>query len=667
MFKETLDKIRKEVSGQRALSAVGEIVRHHRIQASTGFRDAAHWCDQAFKRAGVASEIKQYPYDGHEAYWASRSFEEWDPQSASLELLTPESEAQVLCDYAELKMSVIQRSAPTPPDGVEAELVVVEAADKDESYEGLNVQGKLVVTSVDVESVRQLAVKQRGALGIVSDWMMEFAGVRSRWDLPDTHQYTSFWWPGADEPKCFGFVLTPRQGDWLRQLIRRENAAGRKVTARAKVKSSFCAGAIDNVEAVIPGTGSDEVLVVAHLCHPQHSANDNASGCAAAIEAARALADLIAKGSLQPPRRGIRFLLVPEFAGTYAFLARGEERIASIVAAINLDMVGQNQDLCGSSMLIEKPPRALGSFAGDLAELLLEALADDVANIAGSARYGLFRHSVTEFSGGSDHYILSDPTVGIPCPMIIQWPDRFYHTSADTIDKVDPASLARATSLTAAYAYFLAQASEDQVCWLAGEMAGIFAAQCAKAARIAILADDYQHLRERLSFLAERKTVDLDSLQRLVSSPSKAADEAIGAAAKRIHADLTSTLGHCERVMSIVGATPPEDQEDQAGGSRRPRRTFRGPVGRREIMGKLSPAEQAAWTEETTAYLQGLGKDLGKAFAVTTSALFWTDGRRTMAEIDHLVRMESGWSDRGLLNRVYELLEQQGLVEWVEG
>jgi len=64
-----------------------------------------------------------------------------------------------------------------------------------------------------------------------------------------------------------------------------------------------------------------EVLVVAHLCHPQPSANDNASGAAAALEAARVLQTLIAGGHLPPPRRSIRFLWLPEFTGSQAYLA----------------------------------------------------------------------------------------------------------------------------------------------------------------------------------------------------------------------------------------------------------------------------------------------------------------------------------------------------------
>jgi hypothetical protein len=57
---------------------------------------------------------------------------------------------------------------------------------------------------------------------------------------------------------------------------------------------------------------------------------------------------------------------------------------------------------------------------------------------AAEARYALFRYATTPFGDGSDHFIFSDSTVGVPMPMLIQWPDKFYHTSADTIEKVDP-------------------------------------------------------------------------------------------------------------------------------------------------------------------------------------------------------------------------------------
>ena len=45
--------------------------------------------------------------------------------------------------------------------------------------------------------------------------------------------------------------------------------------------------------------------------------------------------------------------------------------------------------------------------------------------------------------------MLTDSTVGIPAVMLNQSPDRFYHTSTDTIDKIDPRQMAYASRIAA--------------------------------------------------------------------------------------------------------------------------------------------------------------------------------------------------------------------------
>lgn len=693
MYSKILAAVRGEVSGARALAYVGEIVRHHRIQASPGYRAAAEWAAGAFAAAGLEHRIISFTSDGLVSYWTSPSFEEWVCEGATLDLVVPAAEARRLCDYDELKISVVQRSGPTPPGGVEAQLVVVEDPERAESYASLDVRGKLVLVRGDLERIRQLAVVRGGAAGIITDGIWEFPPIRTRMDLPDARQYSSFWWGAPGEPRCFGFVLSPRQGEWLREVARRAAADGREVRLHAEVRSRFYAGALEDVEAVLPGTGRGEVLVVAHLCHPQWSANDNASGCGAAIEAARVLAKLVKSGTLPRPARGIRFLLVPEMSGTYAFLASNEDLIPGMAAAINLDMVGENQELCGSSLLVERPPRALGSFAGDVAALILESMTQEVPNLAKTDAHALFRHSVTPFSGGSDHYILSDPTVGVPCPMLIQWPDKYYHTSEDTLDKVDPRMLARAAALTATYAYFLAAAGEREVVWLAGEMAGLFAAEAARIVRRNVTGPRLSRARAALDFARDRKAEDIYSLRRLLSSPSPAAEAAFSAATERLASTVGGVWDHAERVLASApsGAAPGETKEavaedmPAAAGTGagaalppppagweacpvdpalRPRRTFRGPLGQRQLAGRLDEASRETWLQESSAYLKSLGKEPGLVRGLATVAMYWTDGRRTLDEINRLVQLEYGVSDLTLLGKIFELLARQGHIAW---
>jgi hypothetical protein len=295
---------------------------------------------------------------------------------------------------------------------------------------------------------------------------------------------------------------------------------------RAKIASRFYRGAFEVVEGFIPGSGESdqEVLLVSHLCHPQPGAHDNGSGAAALIETAATLARLIREGCLPPPRRGIRFIWPPEMTGAFAWLAEHEADVqrGRWVAGLNLDMVGADQCQTGSAWQLVDLPQAGAAFADHLLAWLREPfLGGETSGLA--QKPGICRHEETPFSAGSDHYILADPTVGIPSPMLIQWPDRFYHTSADTPDRVSADSLGRSGALAAAYAAWLATAGEREAGWLAHLMLTRFATEANRlamrtieAAREARDAGERARIRrdyERGSrFRAERMVSSLASL-----------------------------------------------------------------------------------------------------------------------------------------------------------
>src|SRR5437763_12476300 len=200
-------------SGTRAHRVVADIIRHHRIQASPGFRAAAEHCAGLLRDAGLETEILRYPADFRTRYWANDQFPEWECRGATLRLLAPAGEARTLADYDEHKLSLVQRSVGTPPGGVTAEIALLEDGETEEEYAAIDVRGKLVFTGGDVARVRALAVERHGAAGILTDRMAEFPPIRERADLPDALQYTSFWWAGEEQVKTFGFVLTPREGE----------------------------------------------------------------------------------------------------------------------------------------------------------------------------------------------------------------------------------------------------------------------------------------------------------------------------------------------------------------------------------------------------------------------------------------------------------------------
>ena len=158
-------------------------------------------------------------------------------------------------------MSLIQRSFPTPADGVEADVVVLDSGEEESDYRGLDVEGKLVLTRGDLGRVRELAVEERGAVGIIFDgtWVRPPALVEG--ELDNALRYTSFWWAGDEKP-CFGFVLTPRTGRWLRSFVKERRKKRQAVRLFARVDSDVYDGSIENAVFSVPGETEEVVVVV---------------------------------------------------------------------------------------------------------------------------------------------------------------------------------------------------------------------------------------------------------------------------------------------------------------------------------------------------------------------------------------------------------------------
>jgi len=681
MFKSVLDRLGKEVSGETALNFVSEISRHHRIQASPGMRAAVRYAVNTMKGWGLDAEVREYPADGKSYFWSSLMFEEWSCRDAELRLTEPAEEARPLARWSESKFSLIQRSHPTPGGCCEVEVVVLDKGEEDADYRRLDVAGKMVVTNGDVSRVYELAVERRGALGIIYDGMRLIPPVRREGDLDDALQYTSFWWAGDEKP-CFGFVLTPRRGRWLRRLVEKQRKKRKPVKVWAKVDSMFYSGSIENAVASIPGESDEEVVVVAHICHPQPSANDNASGCSAAMEAARTLQKLIAKGDLPRPRRTIRFTLVPEMAGTYTWLAGEEERIPRMVAAINLDMVGENQTLCGGPLIVEKTPEALPSFVNTLIQAVFDEVKTEAKNLGGTASYPLFKYAITPFSGGSDHYIYSDPTVGIPCTMIIQWPDRFWHTSLDTMDKVDPEMLRKVALMAATYAYFIANAGVEEAIWLVSEVAARhrrdLVAMAQKLVTEALneaeddekpgkkLAEALEKLRRKMKYDVDRGVEAIKTVNRLADGHHryKAVEERL---ITKFETAAKTELKLAERTITDYAAAKGLAPLPRARKRRLrklekeaigivPRRLYRGPVSLRPWIRKLPPEDRDAYWK--------LGKEHRESQVLGTLAVYWADGERNLLEIVRLVELETGRKDLEYLVGYFGFLRKMGLVEF---
>jgi hypothetical protein len=80
-------------------------------------------------------------------------------------------------------------------------------------------------------------------------------------------------------------------------------------------------------------------------------------------------------------------------------------------------------------------------------------------------------YSIETHYGASDHEVFNDWGVQVPGVMMIAWPDQWYHTSGDRVDKSDPTQLKRAVVIGAAAAYTVAVADGAMAVKIAGETA----------------------------------------------------------------------------------------------------------------------------------------------------------------------------------------------------
>jgi hypothetical protein len=450
------DLLHEALSGEVAKDHVIQITRHSRIQGSRGYRDAARYVLAQLRGYGFSEDeafIEEFPSDGRIVYQTWQSPSGWDITSAELRMVEPRDERIV--GYPEIAMSLVTYSNP---GDATAELVWVGSGTRRSDYEGKDVRGKFVLATGYGGAVHRLAVLEYGAAAVVC----YLDDDRAR-EFPDMLAYTGMW-PRSEELErvTFGFNLTNRQGERLRSMLE----SGQRVVLHGSASGiGLESYYMDLVVVHIEGAErpEEELVFSAHLDHPKESANDNASGSAALLDMARTLKQLIDSGRLPRPKRSIRFLWVPEWYGTMAYIdahpeMTGPELGGSTLANINMDMVGEHLELLHSRMIMTRTPASIPSALNDVVGNMAQMV--DRLNVR-TPRGSLsrFNYAVTPYSGGSDHMMFIDRK--IPGMMFGHSPDYTHHTSEDTPDKVDPVELERSEIIATATMLYLSDLSEE--------------------------------------------------------------------------------------------------------------------------------------------------------------------------------------------------------------
>ncbi len=417
----------QNINRGRAMELVQSLVEFHRIRGSSGYDAALSCLKEQLDAGGVETEIFEFPFDGETDYWTWRMPPAWEARAGRVVLLG--KKPIVICDYSENPICLVPGSSSLKG---RFPLVSVGTGTKESDY-SKDVKGKAVLATGHPAIVYPLAIKKHGAACVLFDFMpAEDKSIgRTKLQAQDMYSYAGMFPNMGDDGAAF--TITHRAARDIRRRLSRN-----PLEIEVSVDAENFKGKGRVLIARIPGKDPDGLVVVSHLCHPSPGANDNASGAALAAEMAITFQKLIANGELSQPSKTLTFLWVPEMFGTVALAHERPEMVRRFLAGIDLDMVGENQEKTKGPLILETPPWSLPCFLGNLIEhILREFTSSKIAKLPDSWSF-----KKQPFSGGSDHYILSDPTIGVPTTMIGHWPDLYYHSSQDTPDKVSPDEMA---------------------------------------------------------------------------------------------------------------------------------------------------------------------------------------------------------------------------------
>ncbi len=220
-----------------------------------------------------------------------------------------------------------------------------------------------------------------------------------------------------DHPDWIPYRTSYYKEDWGFCLSRNQFLSLKDEEYEVCIDSSLEEGHLTYGEYFIQGTTDDEFLISCHICHPS-LCNDNLSGIALATYLARAIESL-------PPRYSYRFLFVPGTIGSITWLALNEEKLLGIKHGLVAACVGD------SGKVTYKKSRQGDAEIDKAVTHVLSESGDD--------------YEIIDFVPyGYDERQYCSPGINLSVGCLMRTPNgRYpeYHTSADDLDFVRPASL----------------------------------------------------------------------------------------------------------------------------------------------------------------------------------------------------------------------------------
>jgi len=380
---------------ERVLKEISKIAEFHRIQGSKELVEGVEMIKGNLDELGVENRLLRSTYDGKTWHGTLASPIAWNPVGGELSYggrrLTTEESPLLLMAHS--------------PDGeAKGELLPVF---RDEDWE--RAEGKIVLVGRNWRDAYKRA-NEAGAKAFIA------------------------YREGTEGYPYIGLFLT-REDDWAeipalavpegvaKDMVSKSLKGGLEVSVSAQVETP----SREDLPMLYATVGDAPYIVFsAHVCHPKPGANDNASGSAMLIELARQLSGAYSDSF----RFGFAFLWVPEYHGTQAFFERVK---GEFYVNINLDMVAGSPDRSGSTLMLVRTPLSHFSVVSGLLEHFIGVTNRRGKSFSGSELPAM-AFKAYPYEMGSDHDIFN--FFNVPGTMPITWPDRFYHSSEDTVEKV---------------------------------------------------------------------------------------------------------------------------------------------------------------------------------------------------------------------------------------
>ena len=646
----------QELSGTVAKDHVIRLTQMHRVPASPGFHEAVEYVMDRAKAYGLTDvHAEAFPGDGTTWFGTMHGNRGWRVEGGALSEVTPNP--RLIVSTADVRLAVADNSESAD---VTADLVDVGSGADARDYEGKDVRGKLVLCDAFPAACHKLAVEERGAAGLVSYNSNQVSG----WWRDDQDLVRWGHLDARGRHNTFALMVSLREARSLQARLRRGETITLHAVVNARNDDSL---PYETVVATIPGTDTSvgDIVFSCHLDHQKPGANDNASGCSANLEIARALSHLIATNQIPRPTRTLRFIWPSEMTGTIAYLTKHPDIASHIRAAVHLDMVGGDPFITKSILHVTRSPWSIATVTDDVEEVFGRYVIDGAfagaaegdtthaIRAAGGSKDALWA-DMTPYESGSDHWIYQEGGFGIPAVYLRDHPDIYIHTTRDLPDNIEPTKMKRSAFIAAASAYYLATMADRGESLVALSFANA-EARLADDGRRAVglsatrVADGTNLIAQGV--LREQRRLDsVKRFLRLDDSPHL----------ERLKASIADT----GKGLLIAIAGPAEaDRIAKAGFKMPPHGDTRVPIRNPEVKGPLPP--EGDWVREHGGGGATLGIErVADSSDVTYEIVNFVDGVRSVSEIRDAVSAEFAPVDEKLVGEYLDLLAKCGAIHF---